>query len=434
MMSRSAQAPLKSVHDHGLHAPAFARNIYPLSAMRPFATLASLATALIVFLPSAQGQDRGTIVRPSSSVERPEDIGVRAHTNLLLNLFTDSSKPPARAETPASLACVYQLVQDLIDGCPIASTSALPNAGVGAIAIVAAYDNPFAAQDLQVYSAQFGLPPANFQQVYADGHQPANDPGDWSLDEALNIEMAHAAAPNAMIILVEAASNSWADLMVAEEVAGQLVAANGGGTVSNSWTGSEWYQERQYDSHFQVPGVIYLASSGDQGLRVGYPAVSPYVIAVGGTKIVRSQGRFVGELYWDNCNGGGGGGISTVYARPSYQDVIQDIVGNHRGVPDMAADANPCTGPAMYDADGGLGWFQIGGTSASAPYLAGVINGAGNLRTSTEAELTQIYRDYADQETYREEFRQVMYRDFGKCLPGWNICTGVGPPITYAGK
>src|SRR5271170_3828763 len=359
--------------------------------MRYLPVLVSLAVSLngVLALPSAQAQDSSRIVVPASSVERAEDIGIKAHTNTILNLYADRSAPPPNAETPASMACVYQLVQNLVEGCPIAGTTALPNTGVGAIALVDAYDNPYAAQDLQVFSSQFGLPAAKFQQVYADGKQPANDPGNWSLDEALDIEMAHAAAPYAMIFLVEAASGSWSDLMVAEDVAGRLVAANGGGTVSNSWTGTEWSGEQAYDSHFQVPGVIYLASAGDTGHGVGYPAVSPYVVAAGGTKLLRSGGMFVGESYWDNCNGGGGGGISSIYARPAYQNVIQGIVGDHRGVPDMSSDANPCTGPAMYDADGGYGWFQIGGTSASAPYLAGVVDGAGKLRTSSDAELTQ---------------------------------------------
>jgi len=405
--------------------------------MRHRSVLVSLAAWFIALgqSPSARAQDRGRLVIPASSVEHAEDAGIRAHTSIILNLHADNSVPPPNAETPASLACVYELVETLIEGCPISGTSALPNTGVGAIAVVAAYDNPFAAVDLQVFSSQFGLPPARFQQVYADGHQPANDPGDWSLDEALDIEMAHAAAPNAMIFLVEAASNTWADLMVAEDVAGHLVAVNGGGTVSNSFTGTEWGAERQYDSHFQVPGVIYLASAGDTGPGVGYPAVSPYVIAAGGTKLLRSGGMFVGEEYWQyGCNGAGGGGISRVYARPAYQDIIQQIVGNHRGVPDLSSDANPCTGPAMYDADGGLGWFQVGGTSVSAPYLAGVVNGAGQLRTSTGAELTQIYEDYSDQETYAKEFRQTASTVSNKCVFGWNFCTGVGPPITYIGK
>ncbi len=387
-----------------------------------------------ILSPFARAQSRGNLVIPSSSIEKRGDVGIKPHTNLILNLYADSSAPPPNAETPASLACIYELTNSLVQGCPIAGTTELPTTGVGAIAIVAAYDNPFAALDLQVFSNQFGLPPANFEQVYAAGHQPANDPGNWSLDEALDIEMAHAAAPNAKILLVEAASGSWSDLMVAEDLAGQLVAANGGGTVSNSWTGTEWPGEQQYDSHFQVPGVVYLASSGDTGPGIGYPAVSPYVISVGGTKLIRSSGVFLGEQYWNGCNGAGGGGISAVYSRPSYQNVIEKIVGNHRGVPDLSADADPCTGPAMYDADGGYNWFQIGGTSASTPYVAGITDGAGQLRVSTYAELEQIYEDYSNRKTYIEEFRMMSAWDLSTCLPGWDICTGVGSPITYAGK
>jgi kumamolisin len=400
--------------------------------------LQSTAFAVAVLLavaPRIHAQDHGRLFIPASNISRAADVGHKVRTHLILNLFADNSTPPPNAETPASLACVYHLVETLVEGCPIAATSALPNTGVGAIAIVAANDNPYAALDLQIFSAQFGLPPATFQQVYASGHQPPNDPGNWSLDEALDIEMAHAAAPNAMIFLVEAAANTWPDLMAAEDLAGQMVAANGGGVVSNSWTSTEWSGEQQYDSHFQVPGVIYIASAGDTGPGVGYPAVSPYVVAAGGTRLLRSGGNFTAEEYWyRDCNGAGGGGISAIYSRPSYQDAIQQIVGNHRGVPDISSDANPCTGPAMYDADGGYGWLQIGGTSVSAPYLAGVIDGAGWLRASTSAELTQIYADYSNPQTYQEEFRQLVSPDFIPCLPGWNTCTGVGSPLTYAGK
>lgn len=404
---------------------------------RPTIAVSVSALLLLSFAstqPSARAQDHSKIVVSPSSIERPEDIGVRVHTNLILNIHADNSAPPPNAETPASMACVYRLVKTLVKGCPIPSTTALPNTGVGAIALVDAYDNPDAARDLQVFSDQFGLPAANFQQVYADGHRPKNDAGNWSLDEALDIEMAHAAAPNAMIFLVEAAANTWSDLMLAEDVAGKLVAANGGGVVSNSWTSTEWQGETQFDSHFKVSGVIYVASSGDKGFGVGYPAVSPFVVSAGGTSVNRSRnGDFRSETYWNGCNGGGGGGISAVYSRPSYQNVIQKLVGDHRGVPDLSADASPCTGPAMYDADGGYGWFQIGGTSASAPYLAGIINGAGKLRKSTNAELTRIYRDYANQRAYKKEFRDIT-SGASECQMGWDICAGVGAPITYVGK
>jgi len=403
--------------------------------MRHTTISAKLAVALsfAISLPLASAQGHRVVI-PASSVEHPEDVGVRVHTDLILNLQENGSAPPPNAETPASLACVYRLVKNRIKGCPIHGTTALPNAGVGAIAIVAAYDNPYAANDLQVFSNQFGLPAANFQQVYADGHQPKNDAGDWSLDEALDIEMAHAAAPNAMIFLVEAAANTWPDLMLAEDVAGKLVAANGGGVVSNSWTSSEFQGESQFDSHFQAPGVVYIASSGDKGLGVGYPAVSPFVVGAGGTSLNRSaSGNFKSETYWNGCNGGGGGGTSAVYTRPPYQNAIRKIVGDHRGSPDLSSDASPCTGPAMYDADGGYGWFQIGGTSVSAPYLAGIINGAGKLRKSSQAELAQLYSDYANPRNYRKEFRDVG-SNLAHCKAGWDICSGIGAPITYRGK
>ena len=137
-------------------------------------------------------------------------------------------------ETPASLGCVYRLtsVSSAQIGCnPTDATLLNPSGGAKAIAIVDAYDYPTALSDLQIFSAQFGLTApttANFQVVYATGTQPRADSG-WGLEAALDIEWAHAMAPQSKIYLVEAASNSFADLLTAVSVASNLVTQAGGG-------------------------------------------------------------------------------------------------------------------------------------------------------------------------------------------------------------
>jgi subtilase family serine protease len=176
------------------------------------------------------------------------DAGVRAHTNFRLlqpnhpfspAAIRPNSGPPYPGylyETPASIACVYGLVLPLTPYCDPNVVTANPTGGSRAIAIVDAYDYPSAASDLSTFSSQFGLPAANFSVVYATGTQPPQDPtGGWELEEALDIEWAHAMAPNATLYLVEANSNSFTDLLVAESVATSLVTAAGGGEVSNSW-------------------------------------------------------------------------------------------------------------------------------------------------------------------------------------------------------
>src|SRR5262249_1694836 len=152
-------------------------------------------------------------------------------------------------------------------GCPIATATAVPLGGVGAIALVDAFDNPQAVLDMNTYTKQFGIPAPTFQVVFADGTQPANDPGGWSLEEALDIEMAAATAPGALIYLVEAHDNSFEALYLAEQVASNLVAAAGGGVVSNSWSGDEYFGEQADEkAFFATPGVVYFASTGDAGL------------------------------------------------------------------------------------------------------------------------------------------------------------------------
>src|SRR5580698_7575118 len=158
----------------------------------------------------------GTIITPGSSQFGPQDTGVRMHTNVELFQPKDhphlyNSKPTGKFENPASLACVYGLTA-AVTGCNPETLTTVTTGGSRAIAIVDAFDDPNVMSDLSVYSAEYGLPAvtaANFQVVYATGTQPAQDStGGWELEESLDVDMAHALAPNAKIFFVEAATNS----------------------------------------------------------------------------------------------------------------------------------------------------------------------------------------------------------------------------------
>ena len=398
----------------------------------------SAAAALLAFGLSipAQAQNtpaRGNVIVPSSSVARPEDAGLRAHTNLLI-FVPDRSQPEQSfsGETPASLACVYKLVAQ-VSGCPISGTSAVPSGGSGAIAIVDAYDDPNAASDLATFSSTFGLPAANFSVVYASGKKPPQDStGGWELEESLDIEWAHAMAPNAQLYLVEASSASNSALYTAEGVASSLVSAAGGGEVSNSWGGGETRGETSNDSkYFSTSGVVYFASAGDSP-GVIYPSASPNVVSAGGTSVNRSGGNFTSETTWSS----GGGGTSRYEARPSYQSSVSSIVGSKRGTPDFSFDANPSTGVQVYDStayEGTVGpWWIVGGTSVSAPSLAGIVNAAGLFAGSTNVELTTIYSYLGNS----SDFRDITSGSCGthSAKSGYDLCTGVGSDQGYAGK
>jgi subtilase family serine protease len=328
-------------------------------------------------------------------------------------------------ETPASLACIYNLVASPIAGCNPYTVSANPSGGARAIAIVDAYDYGSAASDLAFFSAQFGLPPANFQVVYASGKRPVSN-SNWQLEEALDIEWAHALAPSAKIYLVEAASNSLTDLLNAVMVANRLVSAAGGGEVSMSWGSSEFSSETSLDSYFTAPGVVYLAAAGDSP-GVSWPSASPNVISVGGTALSRnpSTGNFQGELTWQQT----GGGPSAYETVPAYQTSVATMVGTQRGTPDVAAVADPTTGVWVFKAGQ---WWILGGTSLAAPVWAGIINAAGSFYGSTAAELAAIYAGSAG-------VNNITNGDCGPyegylALSAWSFCTGHGSPNGIAGK
>lgn len=363
---------------------------------------------------------------PESSVEIPGQSGLFSHTHYVIKSFPGQMTLNTVGQTPQSLRSVYDLPS---------------SGGSGIIAIVDAYDYPTALNDFNVFSSNFGLPtePSTnvtsssnqvFQVVYASGSKPASN-GSWGLEEALDIEYAHAMAPGAKIILVEAASNSNSNLYSAVVKAASLVSANGGkGEVSMSWGASEYFYEALYDSDFKKANVVFVASTGDNG-KTEYPSTSPYVVAAGGTTInTNSDGSFASETGWS----GSGGGYSPYESRPSYQNVIQGIVGSSRGVPDMSFDADPNSGAYVYDTtpyNGSTGWWIVGGTSLASPSLAGVINLADHFAASGTAELGTIYANLGS-----GNFRDIVTGTAGSfsCAAGWDPVTGVGSPLALVGK
>jgi hypothetical protein len=272
--------------------------------------------------------------------------------------------------------------------------------GSGAtVAIVDAYDNPTIQQDLDVYSDAFNLPrlPACdgqnkpcFSKVNQSGgtNYPRANQG-WALEIALDVQAVHAVCPDCTILLVEARSNSLSNLLVAEQYAAGRADVV---VVSNSWGAGEFSSEYAYDSYFVYPTQDCVdpandncrkpitVSSGDSGYGVEWPAASPSVTAVGGTTLtLDSNNSRVSEIVWS----GSGSGCSSYEPQPSYQTGIDTVSCAHRIVADVAADADPATGAAVYDSygyAGQSGWFTVGGTSLSSPIIAAVYALAGNTQ------------------------------------------------------
>jgi kumamolisin len=426
-------------------------------SIAPLLVAATLLALVSPIIASGQALIPTTITIPPSSVVHPGDAGVRAHTNLRVlgaGSIGGTSKPQASGppfpgylfHTPASLACIYELVPGFA-GCNPNVVDLVPEGGSRAIAIVDAYDDPNAYSDLQNFSAQFGVPgisPSSFEVVYAPAGGaapgsctgPATQPpsaatNGWDLEESLDIEYAHAMAPRAKLYLVEAQSDYNTDLYCAVSVASNLVAAAGGGEVNMSWGGTEFPQETFVDSIFTKHNVVYLAAAGDAP-GVDYPSSSPNVVAVGGTSLSMNlnTGRFESENAWQE----GAGGTSAYERRPSYQNGIVGLVGSQRGVPDISANANTWTDVWVLDSLGypSSPWILVYGTSVASCTMAGIVNAADSFEDSTQDELSKIYKN-------PNGFYDITYGNCGPYMgyfsaPGWDFCTGLGSPRTYAGK
>jgi subtilase family serine protease len=303
------------------------------------------------------------------------------------------------------------------------------------IAIVDAFDDPKIASDLNAYSSQFGLPQCNssnpcFQKVNqsgsASGPFPRTDSG-WSLEIALDVEVAHAICPNCKILLVEASSNSLSNLAAAVQTAANLGATE----ISNSYGGSEFSSELSYGAPFDQPGIAVTVSSGDNGYgSFGFPAALSSVITVGGTTLTLGTGNTYGsESVWT----GAGSGCSLYVTAPSWQSFVSECAGQ-RGTADVAADANPSTGAAVYDSvkyQGRSGWFQVGGTSLSSPLIAGVYALAGGLPSGSTAA-SALYGHLGDGSVLHD----VTSGSNGSCETlmckggvGYDGPTGVGTPL-----
>ncbi len=339
--------------------------------------------------------------------------------------------PGPKGFTPAQIRHAY--------GLDTVSFGAVPADGAGTtIAIVTAYDSPNIAADLATFDATFGLPaPPSFKTVNQSGGAklPAMDPA-WATETCIDVQWAHAIAPGASILVVEANGNSDADLMAAVSFARS---APGVVAVSMSWGRGEYAGETGFDARFSTPaghpGVTFLAASGDDGAPGIYPAMSPNVVAVGGTSLTLSKSGTAQEKAWS----GSGGGQSQQESRPSWQAGVVPATLTKRAIPDVSLVADPATGLAVCDSRAGGAarpWSVYGGTSIATPQWAGIaaivaqgraLRGAASLDGATQF-LPALYALAA------ADFRDVTV---GTTLgapgyaagAGFDLATGRGSPV-----
>ncbi len=344
----------------------------------------------------------------------------------------DGSSPVGNGYSPTQLLTAYGF-------------TGVPQDGTGqTIAIIDAYNDPNIASDLATFDGSngFSLPTANLTVVNETGGSKlptANS--SWAVETSLDVEWAHALAPGAKILLVEANSANTNDLFAAARYAASQPDVS---VVSMSFGAGEYSGEVSDDvTYFQNAatsgGVSFVAATGDGGSPASYPAYSPYVVAVGGTSLsLNPNNTIASESAWNST----GGGLSTLEPAPTYQNglVISDCsqtvnANGMRAVPDVAFNADPNTGVPIYDTYNnpyGGPWVQVGGTSAATPSWAAIIaradqaraeNSLGSLDGYTQT-LPYLYAHPGD-------FNDITTGGNGtyNAGPGYDLVTGLGSPM-----
>jgi hypothetical protein len=345
----------------------------------------------------------------------------------LIHVLAPSERAPGASSATTTIANPTGLSPAAIKAVYGYTTAASAGAGE-TIALVDAYNDVDAASDLDTFSTQYGLPlecaggatpPAcfDFRQVNETGGStlPANNSGEtpgWALEISLDIEWAHAIAPAATILLVEANSDTLTDLLPAVRYASQN--AN---YVSNSWGSSEFSTESEYDSDFTTPGVSYFAATGDVASELSWPATSPDVIAVGGTSLsFTAGGTLAQESAWDD----GGGGCSAYEPASPYQSTGGVSCAGKRATPDLALDADPSSGISVYDSvpyENQTGWWTVGGTSAATVMVA-----ADAAVSGADVNAQYVYANPAN-----IPFRDIVDGSNGHpALTGFDLASGLG--------
>ena len=391
------------------------------------AGVAALCFSMLALAPSASAASGGqSYAHRNDRVCATATDGYAACHAIRHDRVTSSGKAAPMASAPvgktaADIRSAYNLptplnVGNSTDGGALGRT----------IAIVDAYNAPYAEADLGVYRKTMGLSTCTtanhcFTKVNQSGvvgSYPRNN-GGWAQEISLDLDMASAACPDCKILLVEASSASFTNLAAGVNTAVKM----GATAISNSYGGSDSTASGTIGQAYNHANVAITASTGDNGYQVQSPASFPGVVAVGGTSLTGSASSGWIESAWS----GAGSGCSTLNTKPTYQTSVTQC--DKKATADVSAVADPNTGVAVYDSysyQGYSGWMQFGGTSASSPIIASLYAQAGNFGASAGA--------YTWGQT--GSLNDVSGGSNGTCSPslwctgvkGWDGPTGLGSP------
>ncbi len=326
-----------------------------------------------------------------------------------------SSTPPASGIDPTELQNAYKL-------------TGLQSGG-RTVALVDAYGYPNLERDLSTYRSQFGLPPCTtangcLRIIDQNGgtNYPRTDTG-WDQEQALDVDAVSAACPDCKILMVQAKTNSFANLGTAVN---QAAKQPGVAAISNSYGGGD-ASDSSYGQYYNHPGIAVTASTGDNGYQGGsYPADSSYVTAVGGTSLFAASGTSRGwtESVWSGAGSGCSQYNTALAAAASF-----DTGCSMRAMADVSAAADPNNGGlAVYypTSPSSSTWGQIGGTSESSPIIASVYALNGN--TSGTANAIPYSHPSALFDVTSGSNGTCPTTQWCNARAGWDGPTGLGTP------
>ncbi len=390
-----------------------------------------------------------------------------------------SPKPPTDSQCRTHIGVPCYSPQEIRKAYGVAPLLDAGFTGKGqSIVIIDSFGSPTIRHDLHVFDQGYGLPdPPSFKILAPLGTVPFNpkkipDQIGWAFETTLDVEWSHVLAPEANIVLMTSPVDEtegvqglpqflFLEKYALDHHLGKIISQSWGATEETLFTPAgrqviqnfEQFYERARNEH-----VTVLASSGDTGSTnftinfklypfpvIGFPASSPLVTAVGGTSLFAStSGNYQDEIVWNNNTGASGGGISKVFKEPGYQQnnlpgSDQNLLNGHRGMPDIAYNADPNTGILVYISipvpSIPPGFYLIGGTSEGSPQWAGIIADADQLAGHPLGFLNPAIYSIGNSGDYHESFHDITFgsnafagvRGF-KATPGWDLSTGWGSP------
>ncbi|MBL4930666.1 S53 family peptidase, partial [Clostridium paridis] len=293
------------------------------------------------------------------------------------------------------------------------------------IAVIVPYGSPTIENDVSIFNKQFNLPDLALKISYPCG-EPDKIDMNWAAETSLDVQWTHALAPKATISLIISKTDSIDDLLKCIDYA----VSNNEHIISMSWGFNEFQNELSYEKYFDNKNITFIASSGDGGPQVNWPAVSPNVLAVGGTTLTLNKDSNITEKegLWSNS----GGGISKYINAPKYQGNLNvGAAKNYRSVPDVSFFADSSVGVAVYCSTKYnphiSGWTNLAGTSLGPPAWAAFTSLVNEKLGYPIGNINEILYNLAtDKNQYTTNFRDITNSTDNI---GYDLSTGIGSPI-----